>query len=244
MTERARWIGLAIFIFVCLGAGALGAIATTPEIEGWYKSLEKPSWNPPSYIFGPVWTTLYIMMAVAAWLVWRTDGFKGAPGSLILFAIQIVLNIAWSWMFFGMHQTGWAFAEIVVLWLMILATRRCIFQIVEACRFPVVTLPGLGQFCRRIKFHPVAIERRLASAFIRSCQPFDFARRKTIAYCLPAFIFPTKLKTQSGHKKKPFVFFQPSGEKCNGEIRAKVYSQSHSVFWFCLEILRDTGFPA
>ena len=63
MTQRTRWIGLTLFIGVCLGAGGLGAMATTPEIEGWYKTIAKPSWNPPGYVFGPMWTTLYIMMA-------------------------------------------------------------------------------------------------------------------------------------------------------------------------------------
>ena len=128
MTKRARWIGLVFFIAVCLAAGGLGAIATTPEIDGWYKTLAKPAWNPPSYVFGPVWTCLFIMMAVAAWLVWRPDGMKGAPIPLTLFAIQLVLNVAWSWIFFGMHQTGLAFAEIVVLWLMILMTSVTFFK--------------------------------------------------------------------------------------------------------------------
>ena len=104
-----------IFIVVCLGAGGLGAIATTPEIEGWYKTIEKPSWNPPDYVFGPVWTTLFVMMAIAAWFVWKADGFKAAATPMTLFAIQLVLNVAWSWIFFGMHQPGWAFAEIVIL---------------------------------------------------------------------------------------------------------------------------------
>ncbi len=104
------------------GAGGLGAIATTPEIEGWYATLEKPSWNPPGYVFGPVWTTLYLMMAVAAWLVWRPAGFKTATLPLVLFAVQLVLNVAWSWIFFGLHQPGWAFVEIVFLWLAIVAT--------------------------------------------------------------------------------------------------------------------------
>lgn len=65
MTQRARWIGLILFIVLCLGAGGLGAIATTPEIEGWYRTIEKPTWNPPDYVFGPVWTMLYVMMANA-----------------------------------------------------------------------------------------------------------------------------------------------------------------------------------
>lgn len=122
MTARSCWIGLAVFLMICLGAGGLGAVATTLEIDGWYRTVAKPSWNPPDYVFGPVWTTLYVMMAIAAWLVWKPEGFKAASVPLTLFAVQLVLNCGWSWIFFGMHQIGWAVAEIVVLWLAILAT--------------------------------------------------------------------------------------------------------------------------
>ena len=128
MMQRTRGIGLVIFIVVCLGAGGLGAIATTPEIEGWYKTIAKPNWNPPDYVFGPVWTTLFILMAIAAWLVWTPAGFKAAAMPLMLFAVQFVLNVAWSWIFFGMHQPGWAFAEIVILWLAIVATTVAFFR--------------------------------------------------------------------------------------------------------------------
>ncbi len=128
MTDRSRWAGLVIFVVVCLGAGGLGAIATTPEIEGWYKTLVKPSWNPPDYVFGPVWTTLYVLMAIAAWLVWRPAGFTAAAAPLTLFAAQLALNIAWSWIFFGMHQPGWGFLEVVVLWLAIVATTVAFFR--------------------------------------------------------------------------------------------------------------------
>lgn len=128
MSEPTRWIGLVVFIVVCIGAGALGAIATTPEIEGWYRTIEKPSWNPPDWIFGPVWTTLYVLMAIAAWLVWRPAGFRPAATPLTLFAVQLALNTAWSLIFFGLHQPGWAFAEIVVLWLAIAATTATFFR--------------------------------------------------------------------------------------------------------------------
>jgi len=128
MTERIRWLGLAIIILVCLAVGGLGAIATTPEIEGWYKTIAKPSWNTPDYVFGPVWTTLYVMMAVAAWLVWKPAGVKAATLPLTLFAVQLLLNIAWSWIFFGAHQPGWAFGEIVLLWLAIVATTVAFFR--------------------------------------------------------------------------------------------------------------------
>ena len=74
MPPQARWLGLFVFIVVCLGAGGLGAIATTPEIANWYQTLAKPSWNPPDRVFGPVWTTLFVMMAIAGWLVWKSGG--------------------------------------------------------------------------------------------------------------------------------------------------------------------------
>ena len=128
MTERTRWIGLAIFIGICLGAGCLGAIATTPEIDGWYRTVVKPTWNPPNSVFGPVWTTLFVMMAVAAWLVWRPAGFIAAKVPLLLFTAQLALNVAWSWIFFGLHQPGWAFLEIVFLWAAISVTMRAFFQ--------------------------------------------------------------------------------------------------------------------
>jgi len=121
-------IVLVIFIVVCLGAGGLGSVATTPEIDGWYRTLAKPSWNPPDYVFGPVWTALYILMAIAAWLVWKPAGLKAAALPLSLFAVQLLLNVAWSWIFFGLHQTGWAFAELVILWLAITATMITFFH--------------------------------------------------------------------------------------------------------------------
>ena len=127
MTERTHWIGLAIFIAICLGAGGLGAIATTPEIDGWYRTVAKPTWNPPNSVFGPVWTTLFVMMSVAAWLVWRPAGFIAAKVPLLLFTAQLALNVAWSWIFFGLHQPGWAFVEIVFLWAAIAVTMRAFF---------------------------------------------------------------------------------------------------------------------
>ena len=90
--------------------------------------IAKPSWNPPDFIFGPVWTTLFVMMAVAGWLVWKPAGFKAAVAPLTLFGIQLLLNVAWSWIFFGAHQPGWAFAEIIILWLAIVATMVAFFR--------------------------------------------------------------------------------------------------------------------
>ncbi len=88
----------------------------------WYAQLSKPAWNPPNWIFGPVWTALYLMMAVAAWRIWRLGGFGGQRRPLILFFIQLALNAAWSPLFFGLKEPGLAFAEILVLWLAIVLT--------------------------------------------------------------------------------------------------------------------------
>lgn len=88
----------------------------------WYAALKKPSWNPPNWIFGPVWTALYTMMAVAAWLVWRRGGFALNRLPLSLFLTQLLLNALWSWLFFGLKNPALAFGEIALLWLAIAAT--------------------------------------------------------------------------------------------------------------------------
>lgn len=110
------------FIAVCFIVAGLGAAVTATSVDGWYRTLEKPSWNPPDWLFGPVWTALYFLMAVAGWLVWRRVGWTRARGPLGLFGLQLALNVGWSAIFFGLHRPGFAFLEIVVLWLAIAAT--------------------------------------------------------------------------------------------------------------------------
>ena len=125
MTEtkpKGPWLGLIFFIAICFFAAWLGSAATTPKIGGWYARLTKPGWNPSSWIFGPVWTVLYLAMAVAAWLVWRNAGWSGAKLPLSLFGLQLALNVSWSWLFFGMESPALAFGEILLLWIAIAAT--------------------------------------------------------------------------------------------------------------------------
>ncbi len=105
------------------------AISFVPALVGsnfmpaeWYVHLRKPPWTPPGYLFGPVWSFLYLSMGVAAWLVWRRGGYGAAPVALTLFLIQLVFNGFWSWLFFGLHRPGLAFADIAVLWCFILVT--------------------------------------------------------------------------------------------------------------------------
>lgn len=127
----SRWsatVGFIVSIAICLGIGALGAGLTSPEIPGWYRSINKPSWNPPDSIFGPVWTMLYVMMGISAWDIWLHAGFRRSVGPLVLFAFQLFLNLAWSWIFFRQHAIGFALIEIVALWLAIVATMVAFFR--------------------------------------------------------------------------------------------------------------------
>jgi tryptophan-rich sensory protein len=116
---RNNVVGLVLWVLAALAAGWIGSNFMPGE---WYASLAKPSWNPPSSVFAPVWTTLYVLMGVAAWLVWREVGFSGARLALSLFIIQLVLNALWSYLFFGLQRPMIAFIEIIVLWCAILAT--------------------------------------------------------------------------------------------------------------------------
>src|SRR4051812_14667565 len=117
-SPRRRWLALAGFglaVFVAAAIGGLGVSGTSSEYQG----LEQPAWAPPSWLFGPVWTVLYVMIAVSAWLVWQRVGFTRP---LWLWSAQLVLNAIWTPLFFGAGQYGLAFADIVVLWLLIGAT--------------------------------------------------------------------------------------------------------------------------
>jgi translocator protein len=111
-------LGFAGWVAVSFATALIGSRFMPGE---WYASLAKPSWNPPNAIFGPVWTVLYILMAVSAWLVCRRAGVSGAGAALGLFFVQLVLNAMWSYLFFGLHRPDIAFFDIVVLWAVILA---------------------------------------------------------------------------------------------------------------------------
>lgn len=114
--------GLVLFVALCLGIGALGGAVTATSVKTWYPTLVKPSFNPPSEVFGPVWTALYVMMGTAAWRVWRAADRDTARGPLALFALQLAINLGWSVVFFGLERIGPAVAVIVVLELVVVAT--------------------------------------------------------------------------------------------------------------------------
>lgn len=115
-------LGLVLFVALCLLVSALGAAVTATSVGSWYQTLEKPLFNPPDWVFAPVWTALYLMMAVAGWRVWRESGPGPRRAALAAFGVQLALNLAWSFLFFGFQRIGLALVEIVVLLVAILAT--------------------------------------------------------------------------------------------------------------------------
>ena len=111
-----------VCLLICQGAGALGSIFTIPEIPGWYAQLAKPSFSPPSWLFAPVWTLLFTMMAIALFLVWNSRANNGKLAAYMTFAAQLILNVAWSAVFFGGHMILGGFLVLLALWVMIALT--------------------------------------------------------------------------------------------------------------------------
>jgi benzodiazapine receptor len=119
MLPRDSILALLACLAICFLAAFVGAQFSVGD---WYRALPKPRWTPPNAIFGPVWTLLYALMALAAWLVWLKAGLRGAGLPLALFVVQLALNALWSYFFFGLHRPGLALTDICALWAAILAT--------------------------------------------------------------------------------------------------------------------------
>ncbi len=143
MTTRGRSVlALAAFVLGCLAAGGLGAVLSGEMGGGeWYAALERPPLTPPSWVFGPVWTTLYVLMGVAAWLVWRHYPCRGTLPALTLFFVQLALNVAWSPLFFGLHNPTAALVDLAALWVALVATTVLFFRVSIAAG--VLLLPYL-----------------------------------------------------------------------------------------------------
>ena len=120
-SKQKQILGLIGWLVVSFAASAVGAVASI-QARSFYSQLAQPAWAPPPSLFGPVWTVLYALMAVAAWLVWRSGGFRTNRIALSLFLVQLALNALWSWLFFAWHRGALAFADIVLLWVLIVAT--------------------------------------------------------------------------------------------------------------------------
>lgn len=117
-----HWISLGKWLLICFAVAGIGGASTAREVKSWYPTLLRPGFSPPDWVFGPVWTLLYAMMTVAVWQVSLTPDSPQRTRGIILFLIQLALNLGWTWLFFARHLIGRALVEIVVLWLMILAT--------------------------------------------------------------------------------------------------------------------------
>ena len=116
-------VKLIISIAIPLAVGSISSLFTASSVDGWFTTIQKPSFNPPNWIFAPVWTILYIMMGIACYLVWEMDALKKIKNTaIILYSAQLALNFLWSFIFFYAQQPGWALVEIIALWLMILLT--------------------------------------------------------------------------------------------------------------------------
>ena len=139
VSRRRDVLGLAAFVVMCFGVSLLGGRATLPALALWYPALAKPSWTPPGWVFGPVWTLLYPTMAVAGWLAWREG--RSRRGTL-LYLLQLTLNAAWPWFFFGERRIGWALVCVVVLWFVILGTIVAFWRVSRGAA--VLMLPYLG----------------------------------------------------------------------------------------------------
>jgi benzodiazapine receptor len=131
MTEikkSTQIIGLISWLILTFIAAAIGSAASA-ESGLFYQQISRPEWAPPAWLFAPVWTILYILMGISAWIIWRVDGFRSARIALSLFIIQLVLNAVWTWIFFVWRQGALAFAEIIVLWALILCTTIAFWRV-------------------------------------------------------------------------------------------------------------------
>ncbi len=139
--KRSDIVALLVFLAAVAAVAALGSAPTASSVASWYPTVAKPPWTPPSWLFGPVWTVLYVLMAVAGWLVWRTR-VPARRGALVLFGVQLALNGLWSWLFFGWHRIGLGLLDIALLWLAIVATIRAFARVRTAAAW--LMLPYLA----------------------------------------------------------------------------------------------------
>ena len=121
MSKQKQILGLLGWLVLAFAASAAGAVAAL-NAGSFYAQIVRPGWAPPASVFGPVWTVLYAMMGVAAWLVWREGGLRARRQALTLFVLQLAVNALWSWLFFAWHQGALALVDIVLLWILIIAT--------------------------------------------------------------------------------------------------------------------------
>ena len=121
LSKQMQILGLVGWLVLSFAASAVGAVASI-QAKSFYSQLAQPNWAPPPEVFGPVWTVLYALMGIAAWFVWRSGGFRANRQALMLFLLQLAPNALWSWLFFAWHRGVLALADVLVLWILIVAT--------------------------------------------------------------------------------------------------------------------------
>lgn len=127
--QHPNLIGVAAIVSACVAVAGLGAAVSAPAVDGWYAGVPKPNWTPPDWVFGPVWTALYAMMAVAASLVWVSRNVDDVCCPLSAFGVQLALNLAWSVCFFGLRSPLLAFLDVCLLWVMVAVTTAEFFLV-------------------------------------------------------------------------------------------------------------------
>jgi benzodiazapine receptor len=151
-TASTNWTGLLVWIAICFAAAGIGALMTTPALSDWYGTLNKPAWTPPNGVFGPVWTLLYASMGLAAWMVWLQGTSRNVTPALSIFAIQLILNVAWSGLFFGLHSPGAGLLAIVALWCAIAATILSFRRAVASAGWMLVPYLAWVSFAMALNF--------------------------------------------------------------------------------------------
>lgn len=140
MEENARrkWRSLLVWLAVCYGVSAVGGLVTAHAVETWYQGLTKAALNPPDWVFGPVWTVLYGLMAVAAWLVWMEPDGETRRRGILWFCLQLAVNLMWSFVFFGARMLGLAVVDIALMWALIAVTMMFFFRVRRAAGWLLV----------------------------------------------------------------------------------------------------------
>jgi translocator protein len=150
-TAVRQGLGLAGWLLASFVAGGVGGFASI-NAAGFYGQLVQPAWAPPAWLFGPVWSVLFVLMGVSAWLVWRRHGFHGAGAALKLYLIQLVANALWTWLFFAWQQGALALAEIAVLWLLIAGTIAAFWRLHRVAALLLVPYLAWVSFAAALNF--------------------------------------------------------------------------------------------
>jgi tryptophan-rich sensory protein len=148
-----NWISIVVSVVIAQAAGGIGGLFTSSKIPTWYATLAKPSWQPPSWVFGPVWTTLYFLMGYASAMVWARRGQSSvATTALVVYGVQLVLNVLWSILFFGAESPMLAFICIVALWFAIVLTMVLFWRVSHTAAWLMVPYLAWVSFAGVLNF--------------------------------------------------------------------------------------------